>query len=161
MSDYLTICDEHVAAIAPEIVLDGWGSIFGPHLVDARAAEEYTRIYTRRAQRGILRPSACTCTPLYMCAKLRQSADRDVLKFQQMFSPEIGTKLSRCFRAGAWMRGEHVENGEHLPGRRRQPRKTTPSAPPAPVLAAFRYNLSRRGQEASTRLARGRSGQIA
>ena len=32
MSDYLTICDEHVAAIAPEIVLDGWGPIFGPRL---------------------------------------------------------------------------------------------------------------------------------
>lgn len=139
LSDYLTNA-EHVAAIAPEWM----------HAPSAKGV-----------QRDILRPSACTCTPLYMCAKLRQSADRDVLKFQQMFSPEIGTKLSRCFRAGAWMRGRHVESGRHLPGRRRQPRKTAPSAPPAPVLAAFRYNLSRRGQEASTRRARGRSGQIA
>ena len=57
LSDYLTNV-EHVAAIAPS---------------------------AKGVQRDILRPSACTCTPLYMCAKLRQSVARDRRKIEPMF----------------------------------------------------------------------------
>ena len=63
LSDYLTNA-EHVAAIAPEWM----------HAPSAKGV-----------QRDILRPSACTCTPLYMCAKLRQSVARDRRKIEPMF----------------------------------------------------------------------------